>query len=306
MDWGWIRRSNGHAHIALVFGLSTSMLAFAQPAATTPTKDNTQNAVKAEPSPFMQDVPAAAFTFEMRPIPASTDGTIKPFYMSTTEARWEAFDVFVYRLDETNPDAASPTGAAATTRPSKPYLPPDRGFGHDGYAAISLTFKAADEFCKWLSVKSGRKYRLATEAEWEHAARAGAPADAELPNGWTESNLETHAVFAENSDGTPKPVAEKEANAFGLEDMLGNVAEWCTDSDGKGVTKGGSYRTPKADLRIKARKPFDRAWQASDPQIPKSKWWMPDAPFVGFRIVCEMEKSEPAKTDAGSTTQTPK
>ena len=64
-------------------------------------------------------------------------------------------------------------GFDAISRPSKPYLPPDRGFGHDGYAAISLSHKNATEFCVWLSARTGRKYRLPTVVEWAHAAMAG-------------------------------------------------------------------------------------------------------------------------------------
>ncbi len=71
--------------------------------------------------------------------------------------------------------------------------------------------------------------------------------------------------------------------------MLGNVQEWCIGADGKPVTKGGSYRDPAERLTTTHRAPLSSAWNASDPQMPKSKWWLSDGPFVGFRVVCETE-----------------
>lgn len=223
--------------------------------------------------PFVQEIPVAAMGIEMVPIAGDEARGIAPFWISKTELTWPAFDVFVYRLDETG----EPTGSDVTTRPSKPYLPPDRGFGHDGYAAISMSFQSAQMYCKWLSEKTGKRYRLPTEAEWELAC-GEAPADAEL---------DEYAWYAENADGKPQRVGTKKPNAHGLHDMLGNVQEWCVDADGKPVTKGGSYRDEADGLSREGRQTQTFAWNSSDPQIPKSKWWLSDGPFVGFRVVCE-------------------
>jgi formylglycine-generating enzyme required for sulfatase activity len=239
-------------------------------------------------APFMQPIPAAAFKFEMRPVPGSADGSIKPFYIATTELTWEAFDVYVYSLDAEAKDV--PPDTDAVTRPTKPYLPPDRGFGHEGYAAISLSYKNATEFCKWLSHKSGRKYRLPTEAEWEHACAAGSTTAYSF--GDDAAQLGDHAWFADNAEGSPQPVGKKKPNALGLHDMHGNVVEWCVGRDGSPVAKGGSYRDEPEKLRTTARAIQDSSWNASDPQIPKSTWWLPDGPFVGFRVVCESDAPE--------------
>jgi formylglycine-generating enzyme required for sulfatase activity len=147
---------------------------------------------------------------------------------------------------------------------------------------------AASEFCAWLSVKSGRHYRLPTEQEWTHACLAGSKG----PYGFGDdaSKLADYAWFADNAEDSPHPVARKKPNAWGLYDMHGNVAEWCETPDGKGgwgVVKGGSYKSPAPDQTAAARELPDRAWNASDPQVPKSKWWLANGPFIGFRIVCD-------------------
>jgi formylglycine-generating enzyme required for sulfatase activity len=71
-------------------------------------------------------------------------------------------------------------------------------------------------------LRDGYSYRLPTEAEWEYAARAGQAGEA-------ADELTQIAWFAANA-AAPQPVGQKAANAFGLHDMLGNVAEWCADS----------------------------------------------------------------------------
>jgi hypothetical protein len=75
--------------------------------------------------------------------------------------------------------------------------------------------------------------------------------------------------------------------------MFGNVAEWCADADGRPVAHGGSFAddieemTPAKYEHLLEGQRQTREWNASDPSLPKSKWWLRDAPFVGFRVVCE-------------------
>ncbi|MBX3377333.1 MAG: SUMF1/EgtB/PvdO family nonheme iron enzyme [Phycisphaeraceae bacterium] len=261
----------------------------------------------AHAQPITETIPGTTVKLSFVPIPAgkvsvpdptdpakSRDVDIKPFYLSTTEVTFDAYDIFVYRLDETDPVP----DADATTKPSKPYIPPDRGFGHAGYAAIGMSFKGADEFCKWLSKKTGHTYRLATEAEWEHAARAGDP------HGVAADALADFAWFKDNAGEKTHPVASKKPNAWGLFDMLGNAAEWVVGHDGKPVTKGGSFKDAASELEVSDRMKQSPAWNASDPQIPKSKWWLSDCSFVGFRIVRELKPGEPAPSPARTASPT--
>lgn len=235
-------------------------------------------------------IPGTLVTFDMIPVSGGTvkmsgedgeeDVTVGPFWMSATEVTWDAYDIFAYQLDLS--EAERTANADAESRPSRPYEAPDYGFGHQGFAAICITYHAAEQYTRWLSEKTGHSYRLATEAEWVYAAQAGA----------TEASpsidqLGELAWFHANADGQTQAVASKTANAWGLHDMLGNVSEWVTGVDGKPVAMGGSYKSKAEELAYTLRAKQTRKWNETDPQIPKSTWWLSDGPFVGFRIVRE-------------------
>lgn len=245
--------------------------------------------------PFELRGPGSVDKLRMIPIPAGTvtitnsngearDIEVGPLWISRTEVTWDLFDPFVFKLDENAPPEAD-----AISRPSKPYIPMDRGFGHAGYAAISVSYHSAQQFCEWLSAHTGKTFRLSTEAEWEYACRAGSEGPYGL--GGVPGALEQHAWFDDNADYTTHPVGKKKANRWGLHDMLGNAAEWVSGHDGEPVTKGGSYRDFAEDLEVIDRQAETPAWNASDPQIPKSIWWLADAGFVGFRVVCVPEET---------------
>ena len=233
-----------------------------------------------ETKAFEEKVPGTTATLKMVPIPKGKEDE-KAFYMSATEITWDIFDVFVFGLDENS----APKEVDAYSRPSKPYIPPDKGFGHAGYPAIGMSFKNATEFSKWLAAKTGKKYRLPTESEWERACRAGTTTAYFTGNDAT--GIADHVWFKDNAANKTQPVGKKKPNAWGLHDMLGNVAEWTVGKDGKGTTCGGSFQDEAKGVVPTARQPFQKAWNASDPQVPKSKFWMVDCAHVGFRVVLE-------------------
>ena len=135
------------------------------------------------------------------------------------------------------------------------------------------TWREAQEFVRRLSMKTGKQYRLPTEAEWEYAARGGTAT--EFLAGNIPTGLEQYAWFAQNANKETHPVGEKQANGFGLYDVFGNVYEWTQDCyndhhrnapiDGRPATgsaacarvvKGGSYFSGPENLRSADRGRF--------------------------------------------------
>lgn len=279
---------------SLAFGLfSTVGIAAAQPQAAI-TDSASPLAERDTLTRFEETIPGTLVTFEMIPVPAGSvtietpDGPqeveVGPFWIGKTEVAWDAYDVYVYGLDKEN-EGLSAEEIDAIARPSKPYVLPGEDFGHKGYPALSMTRRAAAAYGHWLSAKTDRTYRLPTRAEWKHACQLGmADAVERGPEAIAE-----HAWIASNADGQTHPVGASTADALGLHDVLGNAAEFVADpnpdEDQLPFAWGGSYRTEASEVSCDARIQQTSAWKMSDPQLPKSKWWLSDAPFVGFRLV---------------------
>ncbi len=295
----------------------------------------------AEMKAYVEVVPGTNVKFEMVPIPAGTfmmgspasergrlpdEGprhkvTLGPFWMGKTEMTWEGFDIYAFSKNalkkSAGPSPEPDAGKApdAITRPTPPYADPTFGYGRKGHPIISISHHAAMEFCRWLSGKTGKTYRLPTEAEWEYACRAGTTTPYSF--GVTPGQLSQHAWFRLNSEDMPHAVALKKPNAWGLYDMHGNVAEWCLDLFDPSfyrtfkplvpaevpvlipetqhyphVVRGGSWDDNAPLLRCAARRASKEAWNQQDPQRPRSIWWLTDATFVGLRVVRPLEEQE--------------
>lgn len=233
--------------------------------------------------------------------------TIAPFWMGQYEVTWDVYELFVYRdLEARKSEGSVSPEADAVTRPTKPYLDMTFGMGKENHPAVSMTQYGAIQFCKWLYAKTGVFYRLPTEAEWEYACRAGS--ESAYSFGDDPEELSEHAWFAGNSEEKTHPVGTRKPNAWGLYDMHGNVMEWTMDQylpdfyagSGDGPTmnplakptqlyprtvRGGAFNSSAEELRSANRIPSEARWKRIDPQVPKSNWWFPEAPFLGLRLV---------------------
>ncbi len=225
---------------------------------------------------WVQDIPGTACSLTMRPVALPDGGEM---WVMEREVTWNLFDVFIFRLDEKS--KKSTPESDAVTRPTKPYIAVDRGFGHNGYPALSMSLKNALQFAEWVSTKTGRTFRIPTVDQWKLiCAQASIPSD----------QIDDYAWCSDNSGEKTHPVGKKKADALGLHDLYGNVGEWCltggTPEKPEGVLMGGGYESPAVELNCESNQPYDIMWNDSDPQFPKSIWWFADAAYVGIRLVC--------------------
>jgi len=191
----------------------------------------------------------------------------KPFWMSATEvtnAQYEKFD----------PQHSKLRGKLRFSE-------------EDDEAVVFVSWNEAAEFCKWLSKKEGKSYRLPTEAEWEYACRAGTTTPYNTGDDLPEIYHKNQAVVWYPNAPIPLKVGATPANPWGLYDMHGNVEEWCSDWYGPyeendkldpvgrscgdfKVTRGGSHSTWIVYLRSANRLGT----------LPDDKSWL-----IGFRLV---------------------
>jgi len=310
---------------------------------------------------YTEFVPSTSVSFEMVAIPGGTfemgspaseqyrhddEGpqqtvTVSPFWMGRVEVTWNEFEAWygatraegrtdTRLMEEENVDAI--TGA------TPPYVPPDQGWGKGERPAITMTPHAAEQYCRWLSMVTGKQYRLPTEAEWEYAARGGAvgayffegePRKLTTRRFWNRlfgrntEVLDAHVIHDGNSGRRTQPPGEVEPNPFGLVNMLGNVREltldWYTaetyreraqeativdpggpSSGDEWVVRGGSFRSDPVDLRLAARDHTRTdACLMTDPQSPKSQWWYSDCTDIGFRVVREFDDDGEERSGRG-------
>ncbi len=228
-----------------------------------------------DPGPrYVESIAGTLVSFEMARVPAGPG--VPEFFISRTEVTWDLFDVYMLRLDTSKPNA----GADAMARPSEPYGAPDYGWGHAGFPAMSIASGSAVAFCQWLSARTGKTYRLPTDAEWTHAATLATQRE-----GGAKVAIDEVAWHGGNASARTHAVGTRPPDALGLFDLFGNVVEWVTTGADTFTTRGGSYRELASALGPTTRADQDPSWNERDPQLPKSRWWLSDGPFVGFRVV---------------------
>ena len=304
---------------------------------------------------YDETIPGTGVTFRMMPVPGgrcrigSPEGesdrsadegpqvevTVEPFWLGRCEVSWAeykrymaAFELFK-AMRAANIRPITPANEAdAVTAPSALYDPTTTFVNgeDDALPAVTMTQFAARQYTKWLSGLTGRFYRLPAESEWEYACRAGTQTAWNV--GDDLEDLDDAAWFADNADETPHAVGQKAANAWGLHDMHGNVAEWCVDelvAGGYGrqaalpqpvrvadaitwpqklyprVLRGGAYYDDAAQCRSAARRGSRDAggtrdhpdWKDVDPNLPKSPWWYTEEPALGVGMRVARPLAEP-------------
>ena len=157
--------------------------------------------------------------------------------------------------------------------------------GREKMPIRNISWYGATAYCNWLSNKTGKTYRLPTEAEWEYAARGGNQSRGYKYSG--SNNIGEVAWYNDNSDSKTYTVGTKKGNELGIYDMSGNVWEWCSDfysnyssaavknptgaeRGASRVLRGGSWLNTAQGCRVSNRGSYAPADRGTD---------------LGFRVV---------------------
>ena len=252
-------------------------------------------------------------TFKMGTLEAAGCGDGDPWGVSSAQTDWWSspiwycnewpvhsvsvppFAVGVYEVTFAEWDACTAAGGCGGYRPS------DEGWGRGRRPVVNVSWDDAELYVKWLSVRTGRRYRLLSESEWEYAARAGTttPFHTGATISMYQANYNGRNIYYDGRDiygggdwGAYRqrtiPVGSFPANGFGLHDMHANVYEWvqdCWNDSYRGaprygrawesgdclrrVLRGGAWGKPPSSLRSAYRIRFSTAGRSSD---------------VGFRV----------------------
>jgi formylglycine-generating enzyme required for sulfatase activity len=163
----------------------------------------------------------------------------------------------------------------------------ETGWGRGTRPVINVSWDDAQQYVAWLSRRTGKTYRLLSEAEWEYAARAGNDKTYSWGDEIGNGNANCNGCGSQWDSNLTAPVGSFAANAFGLHDMHGNVMEWVQDcyQDYKGAPTDGTANTGGDCSRRVAR---GGSWYNS-PQFLRSAHRLRNATGfrdsdVGFRV----------------------
>ncbi len=238
----------------------------------------------------------------------------KPFYLGTQNVTVGQFRKFVEDTAHKT-DAEKSYGVGVAIGPGGEEFTAGRQFNWrntgfaqtDEHPVVNVSWNDATAFCRWLSRKEGKTYRLPTEAEWEYACRAGtttrfyngddpeklaqvgnvldATCKARFPH------LEDSAIRASDGYVFTSRVGQFRPNAFGLYDMHGNAAQWCSDWYGAKYYQASPTDRPSGPDSGKTRVCRGSSWGAA-PSFSMSAYRIALDPaysdfHIGFRVVRE-------------------
>jgi formylglycine-generating enzyme required for sulfatase activity len=172
------------------------------------------------------------------------------------------------------------------------YSPDDRGLGRGTRPVVNVSWLDAKDFIAWLSAKTGKTYRLPSEAEWEYAARGGTTS----AYWWGRDVGSGEANCRECNPGNAQvtvPVGSFKANPFGLFDTAGNAAEWVedcwNDSYRGGPSDGTAWSVGQCNLRVLRGGAFDSLAKSVGSASRFRYDFDVRFPANGFRLVRELQ-----------------
>jgi len=144
------------------------------------------------------------------------------------------------------------------TRHAPPRAWSDERFNNPAQPVTSVSWFDATEYCAWLALRTGKAYRLPTEAEWERAARGGLE---EKLYTWGDELPECQPRYKQLWLAGPEPVGQRPPNGFGLYDISENVHEWCADWYEADYYEHSPARNPQGPLAGTRRSSRGGSWR---------------------------------------------
>ena len=283
--------------------------------------------------PYVQVIPKTGERIEMLPIPGGTIQvrlagvdkagseakvqtiTIEPFWMSKTEITMQQYmpyrqlylkqRIASYEPNFKELEFGDVDGVSAPTEIYNPNYNFEYADSMDSAMPTTSQF-AACQYTKWLSLVSDLDYRLPRREEWQYACQSGSRDESGKPTNYSFGNNTKGLVqygnfFDDRSAEVATVVGTKLPNAWGLQDMHGNLSEWVIDRVPEDllpyghVAMGGNFDSDAVDCQCGSVVRSSEGWWDQDPDFPRSPWWTTsyEGRATGFRILSPLKSMTP-------------